>query len=108
VIGEATGDGRLVLEDATSTTGRSTSISRVILGKPPKMLRDVGPPRRHAPAARYRGGIELADAARARVLQLPAVADKTFLITITDRSVTGLVARDQMVGPYQVPSPTAP
>jgi phosphoribosylformylglycinamidine (FGAM) synthase-like enzyme len=38
-----------------------------------------------------------------RVLRLPTVADKTFLITIGDRSVTGLVARDQMVGPWQVP-----
>jgi phosphoribosylformylglycinamidine synthase len=39
-----------------------------------------------------------------RVLHLPAVADKTFLVTITDRSVTGRVARDQMVGPYQLPA----
>ena len=39
----------------------------------------------------------------ARVLRLPTVADKTFLITIGDRSITGLVARDQMVGPWQVP-----
>ena len=38
-----------------------------------------------------------------RVLRLPTVADKTFLITIGDRSVTGMVARDQMVGPWQVP-----
>jgi len=38
-----------------------------------------------------------------RVLRLPAVAEKTFLITIGDRTVTGMVARDQMVGPWQVP-----
>ena len=38
-----------------------------------------------------------------RVLRLPGVADKTFLITIGDRTVTGLVARDQMVGPWQIP-----
>ena len=38
-----------------------------------------------------------------RVLHLPAVAEKTFLITIGDRSVTGMVARDQMVGPWQIP-----
>jgi phosphoribosylformylglycinamidine synthase len=48
------------------------------------------------------GGIDVADAAM-RVLQFPAVASKAFLITIGDRSVTGLVARDQFVGPWQVP-----
>jgi phosphoribosylformylglycinamidine synthase len=47
-------------------------------------------------------GVELDQAAR-RVLRLPAVADKSFLITIGDRSVGGLIARDQMVGPWQVP-----
>jgi hypothetical protein len=48
------------------------------------------------------GSVDLAEAAQ-RVLRLPGVADKTFLITIGDRSVTGLIARDQMVGPWQVP-----
>jgi phosphoribosylformylglycinamidine synthase len=48
------------------------------------------------------GGVELGDAIR-RVLAHPTVADKTFLISIGDRSVTGLVCRDQMVGPWQVP-----
>ncbi|MDF1758950.1 MAG: phosphoribosylformylglycinamidine synthase [Coxiellaceae bacterium] len=47
-------------------------------------------------------GVELGDAIK-RVLQFPAVADKSFLITIGDRSVTGMVTRDQMVGPWQVP-----
>ncbi|PTP44327.1 phosphoribosylformylglycinamidine synthase, partial [Vibrio splendidus] len=47
-------------------------------------------------------GIELNEAVD-RILRLPTVAEKTFLITIGDRSVTGLVARDQMVGPWQVP-----
>ena len=46
--------------------------------------------------------IDVADAAQ-RLLRLPTIAEKTFLITIGDRSVTGLVARDQMVGPWQVP-----
>lgn len=49
-----------------------------------------------------RSGIEMNEAVD-RVLRLPTVAEKTFLITIGDRSVTGLVARDQMVGPWQVP-----
>ena len=48
------------------------------------------------------GAIPLAEAIE-RVLALPTVADKTFLITIGDRSITGLVAREQMVGPWQVP-----
>jgi phosphoribosylformylglycinamidine synthase len=52
--------------------------------------------------ARYHGILPLNELAK-RVLQLPSVADKSFLITIGDRSVTGLVARDQMIGPWQVP-----
>ncbi len=47
-------------------------------------------------------GVSVAQAAE-RVLRLPTVANKTFLITIGDRSITGMVARDQMVGPWQVP-----
>jgi phosphoribosylformylglycinamidine synthase len=73
----------------------------VIFGKPPRMLRDVKTaPLQLEPFDRF--GISLEDAAR-RVLRLPAVADKTFLITIGDRTVSGLVSRDQMVGPWQVP-----
>ena len=73
----------------------------VLLGKPPKMLRDVD----HRPSqlnAFNSDKIDLAEAAL-RVLRLPTVASKSFLITIGDRSVTGLVCRDQMVGPWQVP-----
>src|SRR5690606_9780038 len=70
-------------------------------GKPPKMHREV---RRQAPALRHfdTSGISFADALE-RVLRLPAVASKSFLITIGDRSITGMVAREQMVGPWQVP-----
>ena len=73
----------------------------VLLGKPPKMTRDV---RSIAtlPKPLDMSDMDLREAAL-RVLRLPTVADKTFLITIGDRTVTGLVARDQMVGPYQVP-----
>ena len=73
----------------------------VLFGKPPKMLRDVHHVPTAAPPFDF-SGIDLADAV-ARVLRLPAVADKSFLITIGDRTVTGLVCRDQMVGPWQVP-----
>jgi phosphoribosylformylglycinamidine synthase len=73
----------------------------VLFGKPPKLHRNV----EHAPAntqALDFSGITLDEAVK-RVLAFPAVADKSFLIHIGDRSVTGLVARDQMVGPWQVP-----
>ena len=73
----------------------------VLLGKPPKMLRDVKSAQKQLSAFDTRG-IDLEEAA-SRVLRLPSVADKTFLITIGDRSVTGLIARDQMVGPWQIP-----
>lgn len=73
----------------------------VLLGKPPKMTRDV----RHE-SVKHRAfdttSIDIQDAVQ-RVLRLPAVASKSFLITIGDRSVTGQISRDQMVGPWQVP-----
>ena len=75
--------------------------STVLFGNPPKMLRDV---QRHAPTLKPLALDHITiDAAVTRVLQLPSVADKSFLITIADRSVGGLVCRDQMVGPWQVP-----
>ena len=101
VIGQATGDGHLVLKDDHFEQTPIDLDLGVLLGKPPRMLRDVAHLEEDH-AAFDAAGIELAEAAE-RVLQLPAVADKTFLITITDRSVTGLVARDQMVGPHQTP-----
>src|SRR4029077_11402477 len=73
----------------------------VLLGKAPRMTRDVQsvePPRQPFDTSR----LDLRDAAY-RVLRFPAVADKTFLITIGDRTVGGLVSRDQLVGPWQVP-----
>jgi phosphoribosylformylglycinamidine synthase len=73
----------------------------VILGKPPRMVRDVR--REHgAHEPLELTGIALDDAAQ-RVLRHPTVANKTFLVTIGDRSVGGLSSRDQMVGPWQVP-----
>src|SRR3970282_2305354 len=65
------------------------------------MTRDVARERRELPPFET-AGIDLRAAAY-RVLRLPAVADKTFLITIGDRTVGGLTARDQMVGQWQVP-----
>lgn len=101
VIGRASGDGRLVLHDSHFDNSPIDVNIDVILGKPPKMLREVS--RLHeSHASLDLANIDLPEAVQ-RVLHLPAVASKTFLITIADRSVTGMVSRDQMVGPYQVP-----
>ncbi|OGT19587.1 MAG: phosphoribosylformylglycinamidine synthase [Gammaproteobacteria bacterium RBG_16_57_12] len=101
VIGEASEERQLILGDGYFDNTPIDVPLEVLLGKPPKMLREARHHLFHKPAFDTRG-IDLCEAAY-RVLRLPAVADKTFLITIGDRSVTGLVARDQMVGPWQVP-----
>ncbi|HFE32553.1 MAG TPA: phosphoribosylformylglycinamidine synthase, partial [Gammaproteobacteria bacterium] len=101
VIGEATEEEQLILGDGLFENTPIDMPMEVLLGKPPKMLRNVHHHSFHKPDFDT-SGIDLMDAAL-RVLRLPTVADKTFLITIGDRSVTGLVARDQMVGPWQVP-----
>ncbi|MFO0581675.1 MAG: phosphoribosylformylglycinamidine synthase [Anaeromyxobacter sp.] len=101
VVGRATEEGRLVLEDELLEDRPIDMPLQVLLGKPPRMHREA---RREAPpAAPLRLEGVTPAAALERVLRLPAVADKTFLITIGDRTVTGLVARDQLVGPWQVP-----
>ncbi|BDH44906.1 phosphoribosylformylglycinamidine synthase [Salmonella enterica subsp. enterica serovar Choleraesuis] len=101
VIGEATEQRQLVLNDRHFDNQPIDMPLDVLLGKTPKMTRDVT--RQQAQGHELdRREITLEDAVK-RVLHLPAVAEKTFLITIGDRSVTGMVARDQMVGPWQVP-----
>jgi len=107
VLGRATSQQQLLVKDrqfAAQGLPRSTPIDlgmQVLLGKPPRMKRDVKRLKRKLPAFKTKG-IDLRDAAY-RVLRLPTVANKAFLITIGDRSVTGLINRDQMVGPWQVP-----
>ena len=101
-IGEATGDGQLVLEDDYFHDRPIDMDIRVLLGKPPRMVRDVKRVKVSHEDLNL-AGVKPQDAFF-RLLHLPTVADKTFLVTITDRSVTGLVARDQMVGPYQLPA----
>ncbi|PLR50729.1 phosphoribosylformylglycinamidine synthase [Chimaeribacter arupi] len=101
VIGEATEERHLTLNDRHFDNQPIDMPLDVLLGKTPKMLRDVTR-QQVAGAPLQREGITLADAVK-RVLHLPAVAEKTFLITIGDRTVTGMVARDQMVGPWQIP-----
>ncbi|HEV8503290.1 MAG TPA: phosphoribosylformylglycinamidine synthase [Casimicrobiaceae bacterium] len=101
VVGRAHADGRLLVADAHFQDRPVDVPLDVILGKPPKMQRDARRLARRLPPLAL-DGIDLDQALR-RVLQLPAVADKTFLVTIGDRTVGGLCARDPMVGPWQVP-----
>jgi phosphoribosylformylglycinamidine synthase len=101
VLGEATEENHLLVTDSHFGNAPVDVSLDIILGKPPKMTRDVAHvPTLPAPLAL--DGIDLKDAA-CRVLAMPGVASKMFLIAIGDRSVGGLTARDQCVGPWQVP-----
>jgi len=101
VVGEARAGGELVVEDALFGNRPVDMPLEVLLGKPPRMEREAARVRRAARPFEL-GKVSLDEAAR-RVLRLPTVADKTFLVSIGDRTVGGLTARDQMVGPWQVP-----
>ena len=120
VIGEANDSGRLVVTDKLNSARPVDMPLDVILGKTPGLSFKAqayaredhqgtgtrqGTDFKHAPARSRQGSVPkiTLNEAIARVLQLPAVADKRFLVTIGDRSVSGLVARDQMVGPWQTP-----
>ncbi|MBS4639954.1 phosphoribosylformylglycinamidine synthase [Aeromonas media] len=101
VIGTATEEKHLTLSDSHFDNQPIDLPLDVLLGKAPKMHRDVVTLPAQGKALQL-DGITLNEAAE-RVLRLPTVAEKSFLITIGDRSVTGLVNRDQMVGPWQIP-----
>jgi len=101
VIGEATQEQHLTLNDSHFDNQPIDMPLDVLLGKTPKMTRNVER-RQAAGDALDCSAISIADAVN-RVLHLPTVAEKTFLVTIGDRTVTGMVARDQMVGPWQIP-----
>ncbi|PUE10504.1 phosphoribosylformylglycinamidine synthase [Limnohabitans sp. T6-20] len=100
VIGVATDERQLVLEDKGQESPVDMPMD-VLLGKPPKMHRDVSTVVRQSPAMNLTG-VSLQKAV-IDVLSHPTVASKRFLITIGDRAVGGLTHRDQMVGPWQVP-----
>jgi phosphoribosylformylglycinamidine synthase len=113
VIGAATAEPELTISDLQFSNQPVALPMNVLFGKPPKMLRDAVHELQHFPLPTGEGlgvraeregaePLHLAEAV-ARVLRFPAVADKSFLITIGDRTVTGLVCRDQMVGPWQTP-----
>jgi len=101
VLGTATDDGRLRVDDPLLGVPAVDMDLGVLLGKPPRMHRDAVRRLRSTPLLDL-SAIGLADAVE-RVLHFPAVADKTFLVTIGDRTVGGLCARDPMAGPWQVP-----
>jgi phosphoribosylformylglycinamidine synthase len=100
-VGVATGQPHLRLTDRHFGNAPIDLPLDVLFGNTPRLTREV-----HwsaaAPVPTSTDGMSLREAAL-RVLSLPAVADKTFLVTIGDRSVTGLICRDSMVGPWQVP-----
>ncbi|MCZ6888723.1 MAG: phosphoribosylformylglycinamidine synthase, partial [Gammaproteobacteria bacterium] len=101
IVGEATADATLIVEDAEFDNRAVDLPLATLFGKPPKMSRSYV--KRARPAAPLDlDGVTL-ESAIERVLRFPCVASKKFLITIGDRSITGMVARDQMVGPWQVP-----
>lgn len=101
VIGHATKEAALTLSDALLGQPAIDIPMSLLFGKPPKMHREA---KRLEPFKDDFNGasVDLHEAAM-RVLRHPSVASKMFLITIGDRTVTGLVARDQLVGPWQVP-----
>ena len=106
VVGRATEEEHLTVTDEHFANDEklNTPIDLpldVLLGKTPKIYKDVKTATAEGDSLDL-STVTLSDAAD-RVLSLPTVAEKTFLITIGDRSVTGMVNRDQMVGPWQVP-----
>lgn len=100
VVGEATAEKHLRVDDAHFSDLAVDMPMSFLFGKPPRMERNDD--RLRIDSQPLRAVPSIADALD-RVLQLPTVGSKSFLITIGDRTVTGLVARDQMVGPWQVP-----
>lgn len=101
VVGEATEERQLTVEDSHFNNHPVNMPLDVLLGKPPKLSIDASR-RAFASDAFDTRQVEMQEAVE-RVLSLPSVAAKNFLITIGDRSITGQVARDQLVGPWQMP-----
>lgn len=101
VVGTATEERQLKVIDPEHGNNPVDMPMDVLLGKPPKMHRDVVHVSKEYPPVDLTG-MDLLEVAQ-RVLRLPTVADKSFLITIGDRTVGAMSVRDQMVGPWQVP-----
>ncbi|CAN5362922.1 phosphoribosylformylglycinamidine synthase [soil metagenome] len=104
VVGHATAEQRLVVDDSHFGNTPVDLPMQVLLGGPPRARRDVERLASRQAASEFEALTrEHVDEAATLVLRHPAVASKNFLITIADRTVGGLVARDQMIGPWQVP-----
>jgi phosphoribosylformylglycinamidine synthase len=102
VVGVAEEKPHLTLSDGASSEGKAIDLPlQVLFGKPPKMERAFTRTKITAAPLDF-AGVTIVDAVE-RLLRLPAIASKSFLITIGDRSITGMVVQDQMVGPWQVP-----
>lgn len=101
LVGEAIGEKKIEVIDSYFEDVPIDLPMEVLFGNPPKMHRKAGISIRPRSSFNFEG-IGLVDAID-RVLSLPSVASKSFLITIGDRTITGMVNRDQMVGPWQVP-----
>jgi len=101
IVGEATAEQKLQVRDALLDANPVDLPLNVLLGKPPKMLREVKT--RTLGQAGFESALLNLEEVTERLLKLPTIASKSFLITIGDRSITGMVTRDQMVGPWQVP-----
>ncbi len=101
VLGTLTAERELVVNDEQFANTPVAMPMEVLFGKPPKMTREAAS-RSPDFAVWDHGAIALAEAVD-RVLSFPAVADKSFLIHIGDRTVGGMASRDQLVGPWQVP-----
>ncbi|WP_026293181.1 phosphoribosylformylglycinamidine synthase [Rudaea cellulosilytica] len=103
VVGEVTAERLLLLDDAANPQAPPIDLPMdVLFGKAPKMQRDTKRKAVRLDIVPDLDGIALSDALQ-RVLRAPAVGSKSFLVTIGDRTVGGLCARDPMVGPWQVP-----
>jgi phosphoribosylformylglycinamidine synthase len=102
IVGEITGEGQLQVTDPLLGGMPVDLALDVLLGKTPRMTRDVRSVPKRVAAAPATADVTI-EASLQRLLRLPTIADKSFLITIGDRSVGGLICRDQMVGPWQVP-----
>ncbi|OGL35150.1 phosphoribosylformylglycinamidine synthase [Candidatus Saccharibacteria bacterium RIFCSPHIGHO2_12_FULL_47_16b] len=101
VVGEVQADGQLIINDSQFGNRPVDIPLNLLFSNPPKLTKDIKNQEQKLPAFDY-SKIDISDAVE-RVLRLPAVGSKKFLITIGDRTVGGLIARDQMVGPWQVP-----
>ncbi len=101
IVGKTTARNHLIVHDKHFRNNPIDIPLQVILGKPPKMVRSFNASSSKQDPLQF-SGVKLSEAAE-RVLKLPAVGSKGFLITIGDRTVGGLISRDQMVGPWQIP-----